>query len=600
MLAFYVVTVTIAAALLGIYVRIFLATLGLITGIEAGTFLIIGVGSVFVLTQCLWTAFCRGLNPTASTGFYVSEMASHLAALIFVPYIMRADVDWPHPMLDRGEPLVYLSGFLVLHGLFKLAAFYGSLGGRAASRVSALGWLGAAAIFAGTSVFGLTGWLDRAAGEKPEVAPEAELHRAGPAYAMARLLPEGALYVAPVEAGALTDAVSLRWAANGGPEDGLDDVYVTVQVRGEELKVWEDSVPVDVEGWQELDLPSTILPAGADTLTIRWTSRPQPNWQRMLGLNPVAFTPPDRDGRPQPPREVWLAGPFYHQSRPMAKSYNLMVFLIDGLNYEHFSFNGYPRETTPNIDKVARAGTVYFNASSPSPNADDAALSLLSGSVRGYAAPDLLDALTAQRYAVAAFSEADGARVREFERPGDWTRAADIYDPSYGTEQSPGSRHTLTKVRNWIDDHENETFAVFARLRELGDLEDHEWYDYAFLDKGRPKRPLDTYDAALKHLDAQFGAVMATLRERNLHLDTIVVIAAPYRQKFSIEGGPVTSSGSYDTITNVPVIVSIPGQLSSTRTTEIALADVGVTLAALLNLSLPNADGANLLLRNRD
>lgn len=595
MVALYVVTVSIAAAVLGIYVRIFLATLGLITGIEAGSYLIVGVGSAFVVSQCLWTAFCRGLNPTASTGFYVSEMLSHLSALVLIPYILRVEVAWPHPMLARGEPVVYLAAFLGLHGFFKLAAFYGSLGGRHAPRTTALYWLGAAGVFVFTAYIGLAGWLDRAAGEKPEVAPEAELHRAGPAYAMARLLPEGALYVAPVEAGAPTDAVSLRWAANGGAEDGLSDVYVTVQVEGRERKVWEDAVPVDVAGWQELNLPSDLLPAGAETLTIRWTSRRQPNWQRMLGLNPVAFTPPDRDGRPRPAQAVWMAGPYYHQVRPLAQGYNVLVFLIDGLNYEHVSFNGYDRKTTPNIDELARAGTVYFNAFSPSPHADDAALSLLSGSHRAYGAPDLLAALRDQRYAVLALSEADGARVGEFTRVADWARAAEVYDPSYGAADSEGSRHSLAKVRNWIEDHEHETFAVFARLRELGALEDREWYDYGFLGEGGAKRPMDIYDAALKHLDAQIGAVMAALRERELHLETIVVIAAPYRQMFSDAGGPV--SGGTDAIRNVPVIVSIPGQLSSSRKTEITLADVGVTLAALVNAPLPNADGNNLLLR---
>lgn len=600
MLALYVVTVSIAAALLGIYVRIFLATLGLITGIEAGFYLIVGVGSLFVVTQCLWAAFCRALNPTASNGFYVSEMASHLAALVFVPYILRVEVDWPHPMLARGEPLVYLVVFLALHAVMKLAAFYGSLGGRAGARVTALGWLGAAVFFAGTTYLGLGGWLERAAGEKPEVAPEAELHRAGPAFAMAHLLPEGALYIAPVEAGALTDAVSLRWAASEGAADGLEDVFVTVQVQGEELKVWEDAVPIDVVGWQELELPSTILPAGADSLTVRWTSRPQPNWQRMLGLNPVVFTPPDRDGKPQPPQQVWMAGPYYHQVRPIAKSYNVLVFLIDGLNYDHMSFNGYGRDTTPHIDKIARAGTVYFNASSPSQHADDAALSLLSGSNRGSHQPALLAALMAQRYAAAAFTEAEGARVREFDRLHEWVESTEIYDPSYGTESTPGSRHTLTKVRNWIEDHQDETFAVFARLRELGQLDEQEWYNYDFLDKNRPKRPIDTYDAALMHLDAQFGAVMAALRESNRHLETIVVIAAPYRQRFSIDGGPITSSGGYDATNQLPVIISVPGQLSSARKTDITLADLGVTVAALLNVPLPKADGTNLLLRGGD
>ena len=62
----------------------------------------------------------------------------------------------------------------------------------------------------------------------------------------------------------------------------------------------------------------------------------------------------------------------------------------------------------------------------------------------------------------------------------------------------------------------------------------------------------------------------------------------------------MTSGGGLDAVHNVPVIISIPGQLSSSRKTQITLADVGVTLGALLNVPLPDADGNNLLLRSKD
>ena len=50
----------------------------------------------------------------------------------------------------------------------------------------------------------------------------------------------------------------------------------------------------------------------------------------------------------------------------MKKKPNLILFGIDSLRADHMSLYGYPRLTTPHMDKIAAGGAVFENAFSPS------------------------------------------------------------------------------------------------------------------------------------------------------------------------------------------------------------------------------------------
>nr|MDO8085503.1 sulfatase [Candidatus Sigynarchaeum springense] len=45
----------------------------------------------------------------------------------------------------------------------------------------------------------------------------------------------------------------------------------------------------------------------------------------------------------------------------MKDKYNVVLITIDALRYDHCGFNGYPRDTTPHIDQIAREAAVFDN-----------------------------------------------------------------------------------------------------------------------------------------------------------------------------------------------------------------------------------------------
>ncbi|RLE72863.1 MAG: arylsulfatase, partial [Thermoprotei archaeon] len=50
----------------------------------------------------------------------------------------------------------------------------------------------------------------------------------------------------------------------------------------------------------------------------------------------------------------------------MSEKRNIVLITLDSVRADHCSFMGYHRETTPNIDRMARKGLYFENAIAPS------------------------------------------------------------------------------------------------------------------------------------------------------------------------------------------------------------------------------------------
>src|SRR5690606_1303498 len=58
---------------------------------------------------------------------------------------------------------------------------------------------------------------------------------------------------------------------------------------------------------------------------------------------------------------------------------SILVIVVDALRANHVSAYGYERETSPNIDRLAREGVIFLNALSTSPYTGPSHTSLLTG-----------------------------------------------------------------------------------------------------------------------------------------------------------------------------------------------------------------------------
>ena len=235
MIALYIFCLAGSAALFGSFIRQALGDLGYVLGMDMALALAGGAGFLYASVELAYVALLRALKPTPSPGPLIGECLSTCSAVVFLPYLLRLSVNWPHPVLAKIEPLVYLALFGAPHLFFKLVSFYASIRGEPGRRVGAGAWLLAAALN-GVAAYWLIGrWIDLAEAARPQSVTPPQVYKAGDQYATARELPEGAIVgydVTPREAGG---AVTLRWAPV--PTPGIEPpkkIYVSARLIGDE------------------------------------------------------------------------------------------------------------------------------------------------------------------------------------------------------------------------------------------------------------------------------------------------------------------------------------------------------------------------------
>ena len=127
MLAVYVLSLTISAGVIGLFVRQILSLLGFVPGLAAGAYVVLAAGSLYAAIELFLMAILRLYRPTGDRSTQVTEALSFLACLLLVPYILHIQIPWPSTLLETAEPLIYLGAFTSVHLFFKLATFYASL-----------------------------------------------------------------------------------------------------------------------------------------------------------------------------------------------------------------------------------------------------------------------------------------------------------------------------------------------------------------------------------------------------------------------------------------------------------------------------------------
>lgn len=58
---------------------------------------------------------------------------------------------------------------------------------------------------------------------------------------------------------------------------------------------------------------------------------------------------------------------------------NIILIIVDALRPDHLSINSYKRDTSTNIDTLAKEGTSFSNAYCPLPRTDPSKMSIFTG-----------------------------------------------------------------------------------------------------------------------------------------------------------------------------------------------------------------------------
>ena len=283
-----------------------------------------------------------------------------------------------------------------------------------------------------------------------------------------------------------------------------------------------------------------------------------------------------------------------------ASAPNVLIVIMDALRADHVSAYGYARQTSPEIDRLAREGALFENAIAPSSWSLPSHVSLVTGrpmhehgaenaepqswfewerpSFHGF--PTLGEALAKQGYRTGAFS---GNRVfftynngfgRGFQHFADYFQSPKdaILRTLYGREfvrlyLSRHGRYVLhkradvinTELTDWIDRDRKRPF-----LAVLNYFDVHDPYggpgDYPAPSWGMASE-IDQYDAGLKYSDDYLSRLLKQLDRRGLSKNTIVIITADHGESLGEHGLKTHGRALYRELIHVPLVVWYPGHV---------------------------------------
>ena len=292
--------------------------------------------------------------------------------------------------------------------------------------------------------------------------------------------------------------------------------------------------------------------------------------------------------------------------RPLYPNANVLIVTLDTVRADRLGVYGHDRDTTPNLDALARESVRFdraFAQSSFTPPSHAALLTSRYVSSHGlrwwnYRLPDevetVAETFSGRGYRTASFSPlAMGSvngldqgfeRVVEMKNEGEFRTRVDD-NPKNDYLIAPASAIN-ERVFPWLaeDDRRpflgwvhyydaHRPFAVFTADRPYCNPPDGRFgdgqADYRLTPKVRKERKIgprhvaylkDRYDSGLKALDAEVGRLIATLRESGALDDTILVITADHGEAFDEFDEEWFSHDPflYDVVTRVPLFIRLP------------------------------------------
>jgi arylsulfatase A-like enzyme len=331
----------------------------------------------------------------------------------------------------------------------------------------------------------------------------------------------------------------------------------------------------------------------------------------------------------------WSRSRVGERGEPQPGSPNVLLLILDTVRQTDLSLYGYPRETTPAIDRLASTGVTFDHAFSSAPWTLPAHASMLTGlppdqhgadfhSRLNDSIPTLAERLRARGYETGGFV----GNLFFTARSSGLARGFSVYRdfpivPGLFLQGSYWTRAIVSDVAQLIGDRRHVLRKSAERVNEefLSWVPDDGRPFFAFLnyiDAHSPytlKPPYDTrfhaspprywlgwdrdfeepelaeiraaYNSAIAYIDAQIGELLTELDRRGVLRNTLVIISSDHGEHFGENGGIVLHANSlYLPLLQIPLVMALPGTLPATRVKDaVSTADLPATILDVVGLS---------------
>ena len=294
---------------------------------------------------------------------------------------------------------------------------------------------------------------------------------------------------------------------------------------------------------------------------------------------------------------------------------NVVLISLDTLRADHLSVYGYPRATSPQIDRqLAARGTRFSDVSTTFPLTSIAHMSLMTGLFSGaMPRPGSLDPWTPARLVAEALREA-GYTTGAFTED---ALLAGMYGFWFGFDRfverplvgEARGTETFADGARFLREHRDQRFFLFLHTYKV-----HAPYSYSppygelFGDAAQwsgalapyavpPEQhgQVDAYDRAIREVDDQVAGFLSELDRLGLAKDTYVVLLSDHGEAFGEHGLVGHGMGGHQEQLHIPLLVRGPGvPRGATIDAPASIVDVAPTILDLLGLEAADMQGRSL------
>jgi arylsulfatase A-like enzyme len=309
---------------------------------------------------------------------------------------------------------------------------------------------------------------------------------------------------------------------------------------------------------------------------------------------------------------------------------NVIIVVVDALRADHLGCYGYARNTTPEIDRIARSALVFANAYSAATYTFPSTASMFTSTLPvvhridwNEKRQERIVRLSDEYLLLTELFHDAGYRTGLLTFPG-WVNPTANYMQGVDVrvESERNDRDLLARAEEFISANANGPFFLYlhfidmhdyfdpqhlfaglaaiggglsAELLALRDLTIRESYMALAGDlSGRlPERDLayliSVYDERLRETDRVIGALARHLEAEGLRDSTLLVITSDHGEQFQEHGRLVHGGDAFfNEVLHTPLIIANPRWSPAKRaSTPISSIDLGPTLLELVGLDVP-------------
>jgi arylsulfatase A-like enzyme len=296
--------------------------------------------------------------------------------------------------------------------------------------------------------------------------------------------------------------------------------------------------------------------------------------RRRLARAPADLGP-EHAGPPLPP------GP----RRPDA---DVVIITIDALRADHVGAYGYARNTTPNIDALARRGIRFHRAYAQAPNTSFSVTSMLTGkyypTLARLAPPEGHDTLPIylRRYGWKTAAFHPEAQALFFVQGDKLQVYRDSqFDFEYVKAEYLDAHAQLARIAEFFAGEKGKSDRFFLWVHYFEPHEPYEkWPGHDF-----GNRDIDRYDSEIAYTDAAVGQLLAYLEKHRP--GSVIILAADHGEEFDEHGSRYHGKTLYDEQVRIPLIIAVPGVAAAVVEGPAELVDVAPTVLGLLDIPIP-------------